>query len=274
MFFVNFFFDSHHLCFAVIIPLFYCCHSEKSLWAHSFVTNIISSKRACKRSIWPMTNRSYKTNSILLNRKTTTRKMTPQILSEQAVLATAAAKRLYPASMIGTLGEAYFRTRKEMACPKGVVSKHKELCLIGILGLKINILHFSYAGSRILGSNCYNTNINTNDFDCQGIISRHSLHITSGLASFYRVSVILGINPCTMYFIPRFRWLCGKRREITGKNSMPYLHLYLKYCSCIGLCKSNQFFLGYEEKCIGIQANGIARSTSLWVDFCRSCRSL
>ncbi|KAL7521014.1 hypothetical protein ACHAWX_005709 [Stephanocyclus meneghinianus] len=28
-------------------------------------------------------------------------------------------KTLYPASMIGTLGEAYFRTRKEMGCPRG-----------------------------------------------------------------------------------------------------------------------------------------------------------
>ena len=158
-----------------------------------------------------MTNRSYKTNSILLNRKTTTRKMTPQILSEQAVLATTAAKRLYPASMIGTLGEAYFRTRKEMACPKGVVSKNKELWLfihsiVSLLILKTMKMNSFTAGSRILGSNCYNIYIYTNDFDCQIIFSRYLLHITSGLASFYRVSVILGINSCSMYIIQRFRW--------------------------------------------------------------------
>lgn len=37
-------------------------------------------------------------------------------------IAASAAKKLYPASMIGTLGEAYFRTRREMGCPRGAVS--------------------------------------------------------------------------------------------------------------------------------------------------------
>ena len=31
-------------------------------------------------------------------------------------------KTLYPGAMIGTIGEAYFRTTKEMGCPRGVVS--------------------------------------------------------------------------------------------------------------------------------------------------------
>lgn len=37
-------------------------------------------------------------------------------------MASAFAKKLYPASMIGTMGEVYFRTRQEMDCPRGAVS--------------------------------------------------------------------------------------------------------------------------------------------------------
>lgn len=33
-------------------------------------------------------------------------------------------KVLYPASMVGVLGELYFRTRYEMECPRGAVSYH------------------------------------------------------------------------------------------------------------------------------------------------------
>ncbi len=35
--------------------------------------------------------------------------------------ASAIASKLYPAAMIGTIGELYFRTRKEMECPRGAV---------------------------------------------------------------------------------------------------------------------------------------------------------
>ncbi|KAL9179405.1 hypothetical protein ACHAXT_008695, partial [Thalassiosira profunda] len=37
-------------------------------------------------------------------------------------LASALASKLYPASMVGTLGEAYFRTRDEMECPRGAAA--------------------------------------------------------------------------------------------------------------------------------------------------------
>jgi hypothetical protein len=49
--------------------------------------------------------------------------------NSQAAVA-AVTKKLYPASMIGTLGEAYFRTRKEMGCPRGAVSKKYFECTI------------------------------------------------------------------------------------------------------------------------------------------------
>lgn len=42
-------------------------------------------------------------------------------LTDPAV-ASVLAKRLYPASMVGTLGEVFFRTRYEMECPRGAVS--------------------------------------------------------------------------------------------------------------------------------------------------------
>lgn len=38
-------------------------------------------------------------------------------------------KTLYPASMIGVLGELYFRTRNEMECPRGAVSYHIGISL-------------------------------------------------------------------------------------------------------------------------------------------------
>ena len=79
-----------------------------------------------------MTNNHYrKSHPGLPNATRATSKMFPAKHNavfktlEEAALATAAAKRLYPASMIGTLGKAYFLTRKEMACPKGVVSLSK-----------------------------------------------------------------------------------------------------------------------------------------------------
>jgi hypothetical protein len=49
--------------------------------------------------------------------------------NSQAAVA-AITKKLYPASMIGTLGEAYFRTRKEMGCPRGVVSNNYFECTV------------------------------------------------------------------------------------------------------------------------------------------------
>ena len=47
--------------------------------------------------------------------------------NSQAAVA-ALTKTLYPASMIGTLGEAYFRTSKEMGCPRGAVSNKDFEC--------------------------------------------------------------------------------------------------------------------------------------------------
>ena len=44
------------------------------------------------------------------------------IPSQAAMTSAAITKRLYPASIIGTFGEAYFRMTREMACPRGVVS--------------------------------------------------------------------------------------------------------------------------------------------------------
>jgi len=40
------------------------------------------------------------------------------------IMASAVTKTLYPASMIGVLGELYFRTRNEMECPRGAVSSY------------------------------------------------------------------------------------------------------------------------------------------------------
>ena len=44
-------------------------------------------------------------------------------------MASALASKLYPASMIGTLGEIYFLTRNEMECPRGAVSLY--FCIAG-----------------------------------------------------------------------------------------------------------------------------------------------
>jgi hypothetical protein len=46
------------------------------------------------------------------------------------VMTSKVASKLYPASMIGTLGELYFRTRREMGCPRGAVSSLSNNFLI------------------------------------------------------------------------------------------------------------------------------------------------
>jgi hypothetical protein len=57
------------------------------------------------------------------NTITTTKYRQVELMSKNPeVMVSAVTKSLYPASMIGVLGELYFRTRNEMECPRGAVS--------------------------------------------------------------------------------------------------------------------------------------------------------
>ncbi|KAL7441333.1 hypothetical protein ACHAXH_005791, partial [Discostella pseudostelligera] len=57
------------------------------------------------------------------NTITTTKYRQVELMSKNPeVMVSAVTKSLYPASMIGVLGELYFRTRNEMECPRGAVA--------------------------------------------------------------------------------------------------------------------------------------------------------
>ena len=75
------------------------------LFGLRIVSGFASPNNSCK---WTNTGLESPTKSCLY------------LLNDPA-MASAIASKLYPASMIGTIGEVYFRTRKEMECPRGAV---------------------------------------------------------------------------------------------------------------------------------------------------------
>ncbi|KAL3779024.1 hypothetical protein HJC23_011463 [Cyclotella cryptica] len=117
----------------------YCCdsavvwyHSPQWKVVHAFIPSVSNAKTSLTRA---MSLDRWKARGFVptlgsrMERTLTSREMLPPtnsiaataLSNSQAAVAASMAKKLYPASMIGTLGEAYFRNRKEMGCPRGAV---------------------------------------------------------------------------------------------------------------------------------------------------------
>lgn len=125
------------LCTQRLLPVvaffLYCSSCNRIGEIKAFIPTVSSTTHPSTRF-----SLSAKTNNFLIPTKQF------DMTSQSAIASAAITQRLYPASMIGTLGEAYFRMTKEMACPRGVV---RELLLYTCWYLFIH-----YANIRLLFS--------------------------------------------------------------------------------------------------------------------------
>ncbi len=140
-------------------------------------------------------------------------------------MASAFAKKLYPASMIGTMGEVYFRTRQEMDCPRGAVSfTLSDAAWISLQFFRTYFLYlhtYSYSDCRVCSTNYNRLTINSNGFTREEY-TRRKLVYRSGLASLHRSTYFLGINSCAGYLLsPGFvfsrEWRHTSSKSITSR---------------------------------------------------------